>query len=338
MVKFLKLYKIRILQIFILILVSLGSYFLLNNDMNIYKAPIGTIIKIDKDNKTPMVDQFGNKVIQHEQHLKIRIDNGKNENKIVEIINTANTSQAINQIFKVKQKVFIEKTDNNSWGITTMKRDQYWIPFMILILGSLVLLMGKYGKLTALSLLINIILFIITISLGLDIPNGNFFWAFGFFAIIASIITLGLVLGIKTKLMWTVTLTVLTTLLISILLTNIVFKVTNGKGLHLELMSFITQLTKPLFYSMTLVGILGAVMDEGTDMIATLYALIEQNKDITNRSIITAGRRVGQEIFGALTNVLFLIFISEEIPMVILYLHNGSNFSFTYRENLSVGS
>lgn len=53
--------------------------------------------------------------------------------------------------------------------------------------------------------------------------------------------------------------------------------------------------------------------------------------------MIDAGRHVGQEIFGALTNVLFLIFIAAQIPMAILFLRNGNNIGYTYDMNMALG-
>lgn len=337
MFKFIRLYRLRVIQVLILIAITLGSYVFLNHNMRMYQQPIATVVAVKHDQQSKVSDQFDNQVTQHEQIIQAKLDNGKNRGSIVQLMNSADSAQGISQVLHVNDKIFLQKGDDGIWQFSTMKRDQFWIPLLVLVLGILLILMGKTGRLTAISLLVNVLLFTFTIYLDLQLPNGNIFWLFIGFAIVASIFTLGLVLGIRTKLMWAVTVTVLSTTLLAMLITNIVFTLTNNNGLHLELMEYITQLPKPLFYAMTLVGILGAVMDEATDMIATLFALMEENPHISLRALVEAGRRVGQEIFGALTNVLFLIFIAEQIPMVILYLHNGNTWSFTYMQNLSLG-
>lgn len=337
MINFLRIYRLKIMQFTVLIFLAVGSYVFFNNNMQMYQQPMGVVTQIVKDSKSTQSDQFDNQVTQHEQFVRVRMANGKNIGRQVELVNTADSAQAITQILKVNDRIFLQKADNDVWQFSTMKRDQFWVPILILIIGSLVLMMGKAGRLTALSLLINVSLFVLVVYIDLRLPDGNIFWLFAGFALITSIITLGLVLGIRTKLMWTVMLTVITTSALAMFLANLVFNLTNSNGLHLELMEYITQLPKPLFYAMTLVGVLGAVMDEATDMIATLFALMQENPEISLSALVKAGRRVGQEIFGALTNVLFLIFIAEEIPMAILYLHNGNTWSFTYMQNMSLG-
>ena len=86
---------------------------------------------------------------------------------------------------------------------------------------------------------------------------------------------------------------------------------------------------------MTLVGVLGAVMDEATDMIATLFrSSVTSQYGTKGTSYWTSCR---SRNFGALSNTLFLIFIAEQVPMAVLYLRNGNNWGFTYTMNLSLG-
>lgn len=321
----------------LLVCLTLLTFVGLSHNAGMYHEPLAVVQKVVHDERESTTDQFENHAIQHTQHIAVRLLNGEHKGRVVHITNVADSAQAVSQILKPGQQIFLQRGDDGIWQFATMKRDQIWIPLMVFVLGTLVLLMGRAGRLTVVSLAINILLFIVTIYIDLQLPDGNIFWLFAAFSLIASIITLSLVLNVRTKLMWAVTLTVVTTTMLAILIAYVVFAATNDNGLHLELMEYITQVPKPLFFSMALVGILGAVMDEATDMLATLFAMIDERPSISTRELIAAGRHVGQEIFGALTNVLFLIFIAEQIPIAILYLRNGNTWSFTYSQNLSLG-
>nr|MWN20688.1 hypothetical protein [Leuconostoc lactis] len=61
------------------------------------------------------------------------------------------------------------------------------------------------------------------------------------------------------------TLTLLTTVVttgLTMLILFAVLAVTHGKGVHFETMSYVTQLPKSIFMAQTVIGVLGAVMDE----------------------------------------------------------------------------
>lgn len=320
-----------------LILLSIASYGFLRHNAAMYTDQLASVIAIRSDKTSEQVDQFNNQVVSHSQLLDVKLLNGQNKGRTIQITNSADTSQGVTQILKTGDQIFLSKGQDSVWQFQTMKRDAIWVPILIFVIGALVLLMGKRGRLTAASLGINVLLFILTIYLDLATNNGNIFLLFALFSVVASTLTLGLVLGFKNKLMWMVLLTVISTTIVTLLLTVVVFAITNQKGLHFELMAYLTTLPEPLFFSMTLIGVLGAVMDEATDMIATLMSLELENPNITSREIVRAGRHVGQEIFGALTNVLFLIFIAEQVPMAVLYLRNGNNWGYTYDMNLSLG-
>jgi uncharacterized membrane protein len=321
----------------IMVVLSLTSFVFLRHNAVMYQDRLAEVTQVVADNKTPSTDQFNNEVTQHQQTLRVVFLNGAKVGASITIANTADSTNAITQVLKVGDQIFLTRGSGSTWQFKTMKRDSFWVPILIAVLGALVILMGKGGRLTVISLSINVGLFVVAIYLDLVTSNGNIFWIMAGFSLLASVVTFGLVLGFRSRLMWTVLATVLTTTAITLLLTVVVFSVTHEKGLHFELMSYLTQLPQPLFYAMTLVGILGAVMDESTDMIATLTALEESNPAISLKELALAGRHVGQEIFGALSNVLFLIFIAEQIPMAVLYLRNGNNWGYTYTMNMSLG-
>ena len=78
-------------------------------------------------------------------------------------------------------------------------------------------------------------------------------------------------------------------------------------------------------------------MDEATDIVSSLYELVQTKKDLTAKQLVKSGRTMGQEIMGPLINVLVLIFMSEELPLTIIYLRDNNTLSSTFGFTLSLG-
>lgn len=325
-----------ILKFLVVFILMVASFFLLRNNASWYQEPIGEVTSVKQLSSQTLQDQYGNKIKQHDERVQVKILNTEKKDQSVSFKNTYDDAMAITQPLHRYDQVFLSKSEN-SWGLKNFKRDTFWIPILILVIGVLLITTGKAGMMMTISLFVNVAFFIFTIYLNLITKDANIFWLFILFSLVASAVTLMFVMGAKNRLTWTVLLTVMTSTTIAMLIGVLVFNVTNGKGLHFELMSFITQLPQPMFLSMTLVGVLGAVMDEATDMIATLFSVEREHPNMGLKELLVTGRHVGQEIFGALSNTLFLIFIAEQIPMAVLYLRNGNNWGFTYTMNLSLG-
>ena len=319
-----------------LLTVILFTYFGLRHDASLYSKPVVLIEKVKVIDENNSTDAYLNRVTNYRQKVKAKFLNTDRQGEKIWIENNYDSSQGMDQKLKPKMQIFLRQ-QGDAWNFDNVKRDATWIPLLIALIGLLINLMGKSGRLTAISLVLNTILFIITIDLNLKTGTHYLLPLFVIFSLIVSALTLGLVMGFKKRQTWVIFATVVTTTLITMLLAALVFKLNHNQGVNFELLGFITQLPVPMFFSMTLVGVLGAVMDESTDMIATLFALRKEYHDVTTKELIIAGRHVGQEIFGALTNVLFLIFIAGQIPMAILFLRNGNNIGYTYDMNMALG-
>lgn len=319
-----------------LLIISLLTYFALRNDASLYEQPIVSVEKvkiIDKNNST---DAYLNRVTNYQQAAQVKFLNTNRNGEKIWLENTYDSSQGMEQKLKPQMQIFLRK-QGDIWSVDNVKRDATWIPLLVILIGLLINLMGRAGRLTALSLVLNSILFIIAIILNLKTGTHYLLPLFIVFSVIVSALTLGLVMGFKKRQTWVIFATVVTATCSAMLLAALVFKLNHNHGVNFELLGFITQLPMPMFFTMTLVGVLGAVMDESTDMIATLFALRKENPNVSTKELIDAGRHVGQEIFGALTNVLFLIFIAAQIPMAILFLRNGNNIGYTYDMNMALG-
>ncbi|MCI2152507.1 MAG: YibE/F family protein, partial [Leuconostoc mesenteroides] len=134
--------------------------------------------------------------------------------------------------------------------------------------------------------------------------------------------------------------TLLATLLSTVLTMFIMFaalKITGNEGVHFETMSYVTQVPVTLFIAQTIIGVLGAVMDEAADIVAALFGLRREKIERHFKDYWHAGMNVGRDIMGTLINVLFMIFIAETMPMVFLMLRNGNNWPYILDQIMNLG-
>ena len=75
-----------------------------------------------------------------------------------------------------------------------------------------------------------------------------------------------------------------------------------------------------------------------TDIVSSLYELIQHKPEITVKELLASGRTMGQEIMGPLINVLVLIFISEALPETILYFRDNNTIATTFNFTMSLGA
>lgn len=126
--------------------------------------------------------------------------------------------------------------------------------------------------------------------------------------------------------------------LAAMLISALVLSLTHEKGVYYESMQYVTQVPRPLFLAETLLGSLGAVMDESSDISATLFQLKRLNPDISPKDLFIAGRNVGKSIMGPLVNVLFFIFMAETFTPALLYIKNGNSWGYTFAMNMCLGT
>jgi len=153
--------------------------------------------------------------------------------------------------------------------------------------------------------------------------------------VIFTIVSLLLVSGKQEKTYVSIISTLLGTFL-SLLIAFVVIHLTDTNGLRYGGMEFLTILPQKIFMSQILIGSLGAVMDIAITITSALYELYEKNKTITYRELIKSGKEIGGDIMGAMTNILFFSYISGTIPMILLFLKNGSPLGYTFSMNISL--
>jgi uncharacterized membrane protein len=154
-------------------------------------------------------------------------------------------------------------------------------------------------------------------------------------AILFTVISLLLVNGFNEKTYAAIVATLLATFL-SLIITYAVMRLTAEEGLRYEEMQFLTRPYKMVFMAGVLIGSLGAVMDVAITMSSSIFGLYEKNNNISIKSLKASGMEIGKDVMGTMTNILFFAYISGSIPMLILYMKNGSPLGYTLSMNLSL--
>nr|WP_237301612.1 YibE/F family protein [Vagococcus penaei] len=108
------------------------------------------------------------------------------------------------------------------------------------------------------------------------------------------------------------------------------------QGLHYEQMELITRPPQIIFLSSLLIGCLGGVMDIAVTITAALTEVKKHQPKISKAQLIQAGKSIGQEITGPMTNIMIFSYLSGAIPLIIIFLKNKMSFNYTFSIVLSL--
>ena len=64
-----------------------------------------------------------------------------------------------------------------------------------------------------------------------------------------------------------------------------------------------------------------------------MYEIYQRTPDISLQRLAVAGRRIGQDIMGTMTNILLFSYLSGSLPMLLIYLKNDNTFTYTISMN-----
>lgn len=330
--------KMTWVQIIGVLLFCLVAVFLTAHDDSLYTKPIFQVTRVQNGKVTKMSDEFHNTDYYHQQTLYGHITNGKHAGETLTIQNSFSNSGAMDHEYKPNQKLFIILHTKPKLHATVkdLKRDVPIVLLLALAVSLLMIVLKIHGVTVIGSITINTLLFWGAVKLDHANNGAAVIPIFSILAVIFCFITLFLVMGWNKKMLVTLS-AVISATAITVLLTLLVFGVTHERGMYYESMQYVTQLPKPLFLAEVLIGVLGAVMDEATDIVASLATLKQERPELSKMQIFTSGRQIGKSIMGPLINVLFFIFMAETLPMTLLYLKNGNTWHYSFSMNMSLG-
>ncbi|MDO4902850.1 MAG: YibE/F family protein [Limosilactobacillus sp.] len=325
----------------VLVVIGVVAMAFTANNQQLYERPIARVEAVHSGAVQKTTDQFQNVDHQRQQTLKVRLLNTEYRGQTFSLSNTYSDSQPMDQKFHRGDQIFLTQLKKShgqfSANISGYKRDTVVVFMLWLLSFMLIMMMGKAGSLALISVVINTILFILAISIDLKNNGEHVMAIFVTLAIIFTGVSLLLILGPTKKMLATFASTVLGTFA-ALGVSLIVFSLTHERGVYYESMQYVTQVPRPLFLAETLLGSLGAVMDESTDIISTLFELKTLNPEVTSKELFISGKNVGKSIMGPLVNVLFLIFMADTFTSSLLYLKNGNSWGYTFAMNMSLGT
>lgn len=309
------------------------------HDDRLYQQPLMVITSVHTTAVDKQSDQFDNVDHQVTQRLRGTITNRRYRGQKMTIENVYLKSQSTTQAYHQNQRVFLTLHHQKGKLTATVsgpKRDVALVFTAWVVISILLVLMRFSGFMALASVLVNGGLFWLAVRWNTNTQGGMVLLIFSGLAILFAALTLLIVIGWNQQMV----MTFLTTLIgtgVSIVVALCVFALTHERGVYYESMQYVTQLPRPLFLAETLLGSLGAVMDESTDIIASLMALKQEQPAISAKQIFKSGRQIGGEIMGPLVNVLFFIFVADTLPLALLYLKNANSWGYTFNMTMSLG-
>lgn len=304
----------------------------------LYRQTVAQVTAVRSGSHESTTDEFENKDVESVQWVTVRVLSGQHQGRTYQIKNSYTRSGAMDQAYRKGDQVFVRipKSPRRAVTIQGLKRDTALAFVVWLAVALLLLIMRFSGLMALLSVGLNALLFYGAIQIDLATNGGHVYLLFGVLAVVFAALTLWLVLGFSRQMIVTFGATMVGTGL-AVIISLIVFSVTHERGVTYESMQYVTQVPRPLFLVETILGSLGAVMDESTDIVASLFQLKTERPDIEPRQIFKSGLQIGHSIMGPLINVLFLIFMADTFAMTLLYLRNGNNWGYTFTMNMSLG-
>ena len=312
---------------------------LTNFATDIYQQDEVALITDDKIKDTLIEkneDVYKNQDQTRQQILHLKILSGKHKGETYTTKNVYYPSQLTTQKYHVHQRIFVNIKKGDP-AIVNPKRDWVLVLVVTITLALMVTISGKHSIALVISMAISWVLFYLIIVWDVHLNGSHIILLFGLADIIFSFFSLLIVQGFNKKMLVTWLATLLG-VFVSFALCYVIMKLTGESEMKYETGDYATQDPRGLFLAQTLIGILGAVMDEATDIVSSLYELIQTKKDITMKQLVQSGRTMGQEIMGPLINVLVLIFIAGALPETILYLRDNNTLASTFGFTLSLGA
>lgn len=326
------------------VLVVVGFFFLvltlfLPYHYELYTQTIGRVTHIERLSTERVTDEHGNQDTLTSQQLTIRVENGKEVGKQLQLNNDYNVSMIDSQKYRQGDKVFLRLEESRkgelSGQLIGSKRDEKLVFFIVLFIAMLILIGGRAGAFSLVSLLLNSVLMLVVLD---DFIHGKSHQLIGALAIAVPFLiisSLFLVSGWSLKTLAAIIATLLGTFT-SFLIGWLVVSSLNHRGLRYEEMEFITRSPHAIFIASLLIGCLGAVMDVAMTIVSTLFEVLEKNPQISLNELKKAGKQVGSDIIGPMSNVLLFSYISGSLPLIIIYLRNQLDVTYTISTVLSL--
>lgn len=322
------------------LVLCIASIIFVEHNHFLYERPIAQVIETKIVSTEPVIDGHENEDELSIQHIKAILKNGKNKGEIIHLKNEYSQSGAYDQAYTNGNNLFVildkEQTEDNLVGfVQDVKRDTYLIYVLWIFIFTLLLIGKKQGFYSIVSLALNAFLLAYALDIYVKHPKISLLLIIAVTVVLFTITSLLLVNGRNEKSYAAIIVTLLGTFS-ALFITYIVMVLTNEQGLRYEAMDFLTRPYQLVFMAGLFVGSLGAVMDVAITMSSSIFELYEKDINIKNSALKASALEVGKDIMGTMTSILFFAYVSGSMPMLILYLKNGTALNFALSLNLSL--
>ncbi|SNV61085.1 membrane spanning protein [Staphylococcus simiae] len=323
-----------IIVIFCIIYVCSIIFTLFNTSL--YHQPIGKVTQVEHLSTTSTTDDQHNHDTKYKTKLTLNVLNGHFKGQTTNIEHDYVKSQADSEAFNKGDKVLLHISDKlTDADIIEKKRDTLTVTITGLFLLTVLIVGRKVGLQSILSLMINTIAVLTAIYIHITFSNTNLFLLMTMAMVCSTVITLLLVTGWHARTVITIISTIAGTML-AIGLTELVIALTGGQGIKYETMNFLSLPPKDIFLASVLIGSLGAIMDVAITIASGMHEILQRTPNISKTRWALAGRHIGQDIMGTMTNILLFSYLSGSLPMFLIYLKNANTLTYTISMNWSL--
>lgn len=324
--KIIKEKRKRIISICAVIFLLMAAMVFTYNNYFLYKEDVVKITAVKNEEVYEKEGLNGEVEKYYNQEITAIIKSGEYKGKSITLNNTCSYSGVEDEGYKKGNYLFVSLSgseDKLSANILSVKRDMYVMVLICVFILGIVIFAGKKGVLSIISIIMNIIIF--TYALNEYVNGKDILKLCNLMIILFTMISLILASGINKQ-----TVCAIISTLISVALIFIIYKITKENFEQPEYM-MMEYITNPedldhIFMAGVLIGGLGAIMDVAISISVAVNELINKDKNISVKNLISSVKEIGYDIMGTMINVLFFTYMCGTIPMLILKIKNGYKF------------
>jgi len=324
--KIIKEKRKRIISICAVIFLLMVAMVFTYNNYFLYKEDVVKITAVKNEEVYEKEGLNGEVEKYYNQEITAIIKSGEYKGKSITLNNTCSYSRVKDEGYKKGNYLFVSLSgseDKLSANILSVKRDMYVMVLICVFILGIVIFAGKKGVLSIISIIMNIIIF--TYALNEYVNGKDILKLCNLMIILFTMISLILASGINKQ-----TVCAIISTLISVALIFIIYKITkeNFEQPEYMMMEYITnpEHLDHIFMAGVLIGGLGAIMDVAISISVAVNELINKDKNISVKNLISSVKEIGYDIMGTMINVLFFTYMCGTIPMLILKIKNGYKF------------
>ena len=324
--KIIKEKRKRIISICAVIFLLMAAMVFTYNNYFLYKEDVVKITAVKNEEVYEKEGLNGEVEKYYNQEITAIIKSGEYKGKSITLNNTCSYSRVKDEGYKKGNYLFVSLSgseDKLSANILSVKRDMYVMVLICVFILGIVIFAGKKGVLSIISIIMNIIIF--TYALNEYVNGKDILKLCNLMIILFTMISLILASGINKQ-----TVCAIISTLISVALIFIIYKITkeNFEQPEYMMMEYITnpEHLDHIFMAGVLIGGLGAIMDVAISISVAVNELINKDKNISVKNLISSVKEIGYDIMGTMINVLFFTYMCGTIPMLILKIKNGYKF------------